>query len=368
MKTTTASMDTHLDLEVTSLTTCWRITRTDGTEFFFTDHDVDVPFGGDIYKASTGYRRTAVQNDASLAVDNLDIEGIFNSAEITEADLRAGLFDYAQIRIFTVNWQDLTDGDVKMRNGRLGEVTLTEQGIFRAELRGLTQALSQRIGELFQPECRADLGDSRCKVPVQPPLRQDSTVYALGDFIRVATGTPSSTQEVYENRIYECTVAGTSAGVEPTFDTVIGNTTVDGTVTFTARDAWTRHGVVDVVTDRKAFSLTGAFDEARAVDGWFNGGALAFETGNNTGKVIEMRDWLQAGRDVTLFIPTAFTIAPGDLVRLYPGCDKRTTICINKFVMAGTKDFTNGNIKNFRGEPFVPGQDELTRYPDAKTG
>jgi hypothetical protein len=36
--------------------------------------------------------------------------------------------------------------------------------VFRAELRGLSQALSQQIVELYTPDCRADLGDARCKV------------------------------------------------------------------------------------------------------------------------------------------------------------------------------------------------------------
>src|SRR5262249_8202327 len=35
---------------------------------------------------------------------------------------------------------------------------------FIAEVRGLTQRLSQTIGELYSASCRATLGDSRCKV------------------------------------------------------------------------------------------------------------------------------------------------------------------------------------------------------------
>ena len=37
--------------------------------------------------------------------------------------------------------------------------------------------------------------------------------------------------------LFECTTAGTSGGSEPTWDTTAGNTTTDGTVTWTARDA-----------------------------------------------------------------------------------------------------------------------------------
>src|SRR5690606_28340960 len=58
------------------------------------------------------------------------------------------------------------------------------------ELRGMTQALSQRIGELYAPECRADLGDHRCKVPIAPPVVERGTAYAVGDTVRVNTLRP----------------------------------------------------------------------------------------------------------------------------------------------------------------------------------
>ncbi len=36
--------------------------------------------------------------------------------------------------------------------------------MFRAEIRGLTQHLSLVVGEVYSPNCRAVLGDQRCKV------------------------------------------------------------------------------------------------------------------------------------------------------------------------------------------------------------
>jgi len=45
--------------------------------------------------------------------------------------------------------------------------------------------------------------------------------------------TVNSFQEVYENRIYEVTVEGTTAGSQPTYDTTIGNSTKDGFVAAT---------------------------------------------------------------------------------------------------------------------------------------
>jgi len=210
MKTISAGLQTHIDQTTTTLATLWRVVRKDTTQFFFTDHDKDITFEGDKYIASSGYTRTAISNDSSLSVDNLNIEGIFDSAEITDVDIRAGKFDFAEVFISIINYKKVADGVIKMRRGHFGEVISTKQGIFRTELRGLTQQLAQSIGEQYQPECRADLGDSRCKVPVDPVLRTDNTAFVVGDFIRVNT-TGGTGQEIFENRIYECTVAGTTA-------------------------------------------------------------------------------------------------------------------------------------------------------------
>lgn len=192
MKTISSALRTHLDETVTTLSTIWKITRTDETEFFFTDHDVDISFDGDTYTATTGYNRTAVANNTGLSVDNLDVEGVFDSDQITETDLRAGLFDYAEIRISIINWSDPSQGVLKQRRGRLGEVVLTQQGVFRSELRGLAQQLSQNMCELYQAECRADLGDSKCGVQIKPPILTRSALLPLGDTYRVASNVAGS--------------------------------------------------------------------------------------------------------------------------------------------------------------------------------
>jgi hypothetical protein len=352
-KTVTIELANHLAGEVTTLATCWRISRRDGTVFRFTDHDRDLAFEDEVYQASTGYSRTAIANDSGMGVDNLDVEGVFDSAAVTEEELRAGLFDQGEVRIFLVNWADPSMGALRLRRGWFGEVVLTEQGVFRTELRGLTQALSQSIGELYSPECRADLGDQRCRVPVWPAVVARESAYALGDHVRVATGAGSGSA-VYENRLYRCVVAGTTAAVEPAYDTIVAQQTTDGTVMFEAMEAWSRTGVIMGVTDRAVF--TAAIDEPRAVGGWFAGGVLTWETGSNAGRSIDVKAWTQATGQIELFLPMGYAIESGDLFRIHPGCDKRLDTCIERFA----------NVLNFRGEPYVPGADLLMTYPDAR--
>lgn len=162
------------------------------------------------------------------------------------------------------------------------------------------------------------------------------------------------TQELYENRAYKCVAGGTTAAAQPVYDTTIGQQTTDGTAVFEAEQAWTRHGEVTAVIDRTAFDA--AIEEPRAADGWFAGGVLAWETGANAGRSCEVRAWVQATGRLTLFLPQPFAIEPGDKFRLYPGCDKRLSTCTSRFA----------NVLNFRGEPYLPGQDAMLSYPDAK--
>jgi len=127
-KIITPAMRAHLDAETTRLAAIWRITRKDGAQFFFTDHDRDIEFGGEVYRADAGFARTAIRSDAGFAVDNLDLVGVFAEGGIVEDEVRAGLFDGAGIAISFVNWEDPDGhGQIRLRRGTLGETRLTPQ-------------------------------------------------------------------------------------------------------------------------------------------------------------------------------------------------------------------------------------------------
>jgi hypothetical protein len=170
---------------------------------------------------------------------------------------------------------------------------------------------------------------------------------------------PLKGSAVYENRLYRCSTAGTTAAEQPAYDTTIGAATTDGTAVFVAENAWSRAGTVTEVFERAVF--TAAIDEPRAaplesIGGWFDGGVLTWETGDNAGRAIEVKSWAQASGEITLFLPPGYPVQPGDAFRVHPGCDKRLDNCAGRFA----------NVLNFRGEPYVPGQDEMMKYPDAK--
>lgn len=163
-RTISVALKAHLAEEVSNLATCWRIVRSDDTEFFFTNHDVDLVIDGDTYLAQTGMLPSALSQSRGLAVDNLQAMSFLDSVIIKEDEILAGKFDHASLDVFVVNWADLTMGKMYLlKDWVLGEVEIHDS-VFRAECRGKGQAYAQQILETYSPDCRADLGDSRCTV------------------------------------------------------------------------------------------------------------------------------------------------------------------------------------------------------------
>lgn len=161
MKSISASLLAHMQSETTTLATCWLVTRTDGQVFGFTDHSEDLEFEGGTFSASTGYTATAIRSGSGLNVDNLDVQGALDSNTITDEDLLAGIWDFAAIEIFVVNYNDLTMGAMNLRTGNLGAMR-SGRGSFVAELRGMMQRVQQGLGRLVMPACNADVFDERC--------------------------------------------------------------------------------------------------------------------------------------------------------------------------------------------------------------
>lgn len=212
MKTISGAFQSHLDQTVTTLATLWKIVRRDGTEKFFTDHDRDLVFGGNTYHAAAGYMRTAIAQTAGLAVDNMDVQGVFDETQVSEEELKAGLYDFADVYVSVVNWADLSQGAIMVRRGKFGEVMTTEQGYYTTELRGMAQLLGQQVVQVYAPECRVDLGSSQCKMPILPPILERDQAVVVGDFYRVPTDTSAGVtwNHVVRNAGFELDTVGTA--------------------------------------------------------------------------------------------------------------------------------------------------------------
>jgi uncharacterized phage protein (TIGR02218 family) len=156
---------------------CWYLEQKGGAVFTLTQWARDLLIGGLVYKARDGVNPMAIASTADGAVSNSDISGALSDDFMTEEQIVGGIWDNCFVTVFEVNPRDLTMGITKLTSGWLGEISAGRSS-FKAELRSLAQALQQPIGDVYQPMCRAKLGDSMCKVDVEA-LRVTSTLTAV---------------------------------------------------------------------------------------------------------------------------------------------------------------------------------------------
>lgn len=146
-------MKAHLGGSVLTLAVCWRVVRKDGAVFGFTSLDEPLEIAGLVYKPQAGIAPTSTVMSADGAVANSELAGVLSSEDITEADLEAGLWSYASIEIFWINWADLGMGTIPLQAGNLGQITLDKGSKFSVEMRSLGQLLQLPIGDVDGRTC-----------------------------------------------------------------------------------------------------------------------------------------------------------------------------------------------------------------------
>ncbi len=163
----------HIKSGVTSLSRCWVLTRADGVQMGFTDHDAALNFDGITFAPATGMDAAALQSSTGLSVDNSQAVGALSSVGLTDDDIEQGLYDGAEIVQYLVNWQDVAQRVLVFR-GSMGEIK-RGSGAFEAELRSLSEGLNQPIGRAYLRQCDAQLGDARCGIDVSGPAFTSET-------------------------------------------------------------------------------------------------------------------------------------------------------------------------------------------------
>ncbi len=161
------ALKAHINGSSTTTAYLSRITRRDGVRLGFCFADELITFEGLAYYPQGSVSATALSQSTDNGVDNLDVLGILSSDRVSDADLRRGLYDGAEIVISEINYNDLTQGALLLIRGYVGEVEINSNGQYRCELRSLEQFLSVQIGDATSPTCRCRrFGDAQCKVGI----------------------------------------------------------------------------------------------------------------------------------------------------------------------------------------------------------
>ena len=134
-----------------------------------------------------------------LSTDNAEITTILNSDYFDKTDLKRGRWDQARIELMAVNYLDLTMGPARKFVGRAGQFKLGN-GIFTAEIRSLSDLLSQEIGEVTGARCRArQLGDERCGLPMDDYLFDAEIVAVTDDYHFTVDLSPAPANDFFAN-------------------------------------------------------------------------------------------------------------------------------------------------------------------------
>lgn len=294
----TPEFQAHLDSGATTVCAMCRITPlTSGYPAYgVTDLDREVTYLGLPYSAAVGMQPSAVAFSGSMSVDNAEATSLMPEYDVpvSEADIRAGVYDYAEVWIFLVNYEDLSMGHLTLLEGTIGQISIDANGLsFVNEWRGLAAQLKQSVCEKDSLTCRAILGS-------QP----------------AGSSTPGPIQR------FPCGIDATAQLVSATVEEV----GLENTLTF------------------KLASTTLVADA-------LNPGMAVFTTGLNAGRSLEIESNTVDGW-ITLRFEAMFPIADGDELLYRPDCNK-----IARDTAKGCAAPHHWGAEwplHFRGEPDIP--------------
>jgi uncharacterized phage protein (TIGR02218 family) len=168
MRAISPELQAHLDGGSTTVTLLLRIDPvTEGYSSIgaaLLDRDVVYDDGdGEVtYVASIGMVPANITSSGGMDVGSTEFQHLLPEADlpISEADIAAGVYDYAWFTLYLVNYEDLSMGHVIMPagHGQLGQMRMEAGLSFWSELTDLSKLLKQTIVERDSLSCRAIFG------------------------------------------------------------------------------------------------------------------------------------------------------------------------------------------------------------------
>lgn len=367
MKTIPTDLLEHMQEGTTSIATCWKVTLqgSPAVVLGFTDHDQDLTVSGVTYLARSGFMPTAYETQTKMAVDNLQAQGFIDNDIIDEQDLLNGLWDFAEVEIFQLNYKSIGDGIDVLTKGHLGQISL-ERGKFEAELRGIANAFTQARNRVYQPLCRVEFGSTECGVDLSAYTETGTVTSVSADGIvlfdtgRTEPGPAGKTITAITkaaNASISCTNHGFLVGQYVFFHGIEGMTQMNGEYGVVQTRA-TNSFTVNINSTNFDTFTTGspntATVSADGAGGYFAAGKITMDSGLNSGLSMEVKQSSVGLIVLQLQFPQAVQV--GDTYTIIAGCTKRfKTDCVTKF----------NNGVNFRGHPTIPGLNKMIQTGQA---
>jgi hypothetical protein len=307
------------------------------------DYDRGDGLGVIHYTPLSPILRGLVEKVSTLEAEPFTIEGVFDGTVFDAEDVRRGIWDDCEYRVFRI-FPGSPDGDRGLGREEHTRGFFTGLGTAGAKLTIKAENLISRFKRpavhVLTTNCPKDLGvtdDNRavkhCPVKTDPPFRQDSTAYTVrpardphvGSTVKPAT---------YNGFYYKCiaiTGGGLSGVGEPTWPTTLGGTVVDNEVTWEAVRALDIPFTVATLVDAWTFTITTS-PVTDAPDHLLTGGLCTWGSGPSLGlRPKEARAWTLSSKTVQLYQRPYDAIAVGHTGTLRAGCRKTLDACTNDF-------------------------------------
>lgn len=113
------------------------------------------------YGANNSFSMARLETTGDLSVDNTELHGWVADSGVTQAQIRAGIFNFAKITIYRVNYMDLSQGHEIWGSGLFGRVIYT-QNRWQTEYRSLIQLLKEPHSDLYSIKCPVAFGSPQC--------------------------------------------------------------------------------------------------------------------------------------------------------------------------------------------------------------
>lgn len=163
------ALQAHLDTGTTTTTLLLKITPVtpgyDPVGITALDRDISYDDGATssselVYHAAVGMLPAEIRQGLSMSVDNTEFQHLLSeySLALEEADVVAGVYDYAEFSLMMVNYEDLSMGHVELLTGELGQMRVENGMTFWTEQTSLVKRLKQSIVEKDSLTCRATFG------------------------------------------------------------------------------------------------------------------------------------------------------------------------------------------------------------------
>lgn len=273
------------------LVNCWKLTRADGRVLRFTDHDAVLIF--------------SVPGEDGIMFEYLPSGGLSASAQQKESQLKPHNFE----AVGAITSDQITEGD--LRSGRYRQCQIDNYVVdWRAPWAG---PLVHRRYWIDETKFNG--------------VNWEATMGSLSTFLEPIQG------EVYQR------ICGADLGDDRCKVNLVPLTVTDVSILT----------VVDDVTFECNPALFSGPNQDQ--DDWFNFGLVRWNTGANKDLVSEVRSYVAASARFVIQIPPPGGLSVNDEFDVYPGCDKTTMHCHEKF----------DNIENMRAYPFLPGEDSLNQ-------